>query len=171
MKKAAARGRIDEARQVIARDPAAFLEILNQAPFPAWRMSGAGKLEWANGAYLEALESKSLDQAIARNLLLDQAAADQARRTIDGDAPIEELRHVVIGSQRRAMKIMMFPLSGGAGGMAFDVTEAEDARDCAGQAHARARPDAQSHERRRGDLRARQAHDLPQSRLCDDVGP
>ncbi len=70
-----ARGRIDEARQVIARDPAAFLEILNQAPFPAWRMSGAGKLEWANGAYLEALESKSLDQAIARNLLLDQAAA------------------------------------------------------------------------------------------------
>jgi signal transduction histidine kinase len=139
-----ARGRIDEARQVIARDPAAFLEILNQAPFPAWRMSGAGKLEWANSAYLAALDSKSLDQAIARNLLLDQAAAEQARKAIEQDAPVEELRHVVIGQQRRAMKVVMFPLSGGVGGMAFDVTEAEDARDALAK-HTRAHDQTLDH--------------------------
>jgi signal transduction histidine kinase len=124
-----AQGRIDEARQVIARDPASFLEMIARAPFPAWRVSGAGKLEWANPVYLEALESKSLDQAISRNLLLDQAVTEQARRALDQDGAVEELRHVVIGGERRAMKIVMFPLSGGAGGMAFDITEAEDARE------------------------------------------
>jgi signal transduction histidine kinase len=124
-----AQGRIDGARQVIARDPASFLEMMARAPFPAWRVSGAGKLEWANPVYLEALESKSLDQAIGRNLLLDQAVTEQARRALDQDGAVEELRHVVIGGERRAMKVVMFPLSGGAGGMAFDITEAEDARE------------------------------------------
>jgi hypothetical protein len=33
---------------VIARDPAAFLEMWNGAPFMAWRVNGALKLEWAN---------------------------------------------------------------------------------------------------------------------------
>ena len=50
---------------LIARDPAAFLEMWNTAPFMAWRVNGALKLEWANPAYLSALEAKSLDQAIA----------------------------------------------------------------------------------------------------------
>jgi signal transduction histidine kinase len=139
-----ARGRIDEARQVIARDPAAFLEMLGQAPFPAWRMSGAGKLEWANPAYLDALESKSLDQAIARNLLLDQAAADQARKTLEQDSAVEDLRYLVVGGERRSMKVVMFPLSGGVGGMAFDVTEAEQARDALA-AHVRAHDQTLDH--------------------------
>ena len=139
-----ARGRIDEARQVIARDPAAFLEMVARAPFAAWRMSGAGKLEWANPIYLAALESKSLDQAITRNLLIDQAAADQARRAIDSDSEVEELRHVVIGGERRMMKIVMFPLSGGAGGMAFDITEAEDAREALAK-HVRAHDQTLDH--------------------------
>lgn len=139
-----ARGRIDEARQVIARDPAAFLEMMSQAPFPAWRMNGGGKLEWANPAYLAALDSKSLDQAISRNLLLDQAAAEQARKAIDGDAPVEDMRHVVIGGERRAMKVAMFPLSGGVGGMAFDVTGEEEARDALAK-HVRAHDQTLDH--------------------------
>ncbi len=42
------------------------------------------------------------------------------------------------------MKIMMFPLSGGAGGMAFDVTEAEDARDALAK-HTRAHDQTLNH--------------------------
>jgi signal transduction histidine kinase len=124
-----AAGRIEEARQVIARDPAAFLEMLAAAPFLAWRISTAGKLEWANGEYLAALEAKSLDQAIARNLQFDQAAIEQARRAMETGEPVEETRPAVIKGERRIIRIAFSPVAGGAAGVAIDVTEAEAARE------------------------------------------
>jgi signal transduction histidine kinase len=123
-----AKGRLAEARQLIARDPAAFLEMLSQAPFLAWRVSGGLKLEWANAAYVEALETKSLDAAIARNAMIDAQAVEQARRAIDTGLPQEEVRFAVIRGQRRAVRALVFPVAGGAGGMAFDVTEVEEAK-------------------------------------------
>ena len=51
-------GRIDGATEVIARDPAAFLEMWNEAPFMAWRVDGGLRLQWANPTYLTALEAK-----------------------------------------------------------------------------------------------------------------
>ncbi|MGE0597420.1 MAG: PAS-domain containing protein [Hyphomonadaceae bacterium] len=124
-----ARGRIEEARQVIARDPAAFLEMMNQAPFMAWRVSGALRLEWANPVYLQALEAKSLEQAIGRNLQLDQAAADMARKAIDTGESVEETRSAVVGGQLRTLRLQMSPVAGGAAGLAIDVTEAEEAHE------------------------------------------
>ena len=124
-----ARGRIEEARQVIARDPAAFLEMLTQAPFMAWRVSGALKLEWANPEYLKALEAKSLEQALGRNLQLDQSAADMARKAIESGETAEETRSAVVGGQMRTLRIQMSPVSGGAAGIAIDVTEADAARE------------------------------------------
>ncbi len=124
-----ARGRIEEARQVIARDPAAFLEILNQAPFMAWRVSGALKLEWANPQYLNALEAKALDHAITRNLQLDQAATDMAQKAIESGDIVVETRSAVVGGQLRTLNIQMSPVAGGAAGVAIDVTEAELARE------------------------------------------
>lgn len=123
-----AKGRLAEARQLIARDPAAFLEMLSQAPFLAWRVSGGLKLEWANAAYVDALESRTLDAAIARNAMIDAAALEQARRAIDTGEPQEELRYAVIRGERRALRILVFPVAGGVGGMAFDVTEVEEAK-------------------------------------------
>ncbi|MES1198408.1 MAG: PAS-domain containing protein [Pseudomonadota bacterium] len=124
-----AKGRIEEARQVIARDPAAFLEMLNRAPYMAWRVSGALKLEWANPEYLRALEAKSLDQAISRNLQLDSAAAEMARKVIDTGVAVEETRSATVGGQRRFLRIVVAPVAGGAAGMATDVTDAEIARE------------------------------------------
>ena len=48
LEESGARARFEEARAAVARDPMAFLEMLGKAPFPAWRMSGAGKLQWVN---------------------------------------------------------------------------------------------------------------------------
>ena len=124
-----ARGRLEEARQVIARDPAAFLEMMSRAPCLAWRISGAGKLEWANPAYLKALEAKSLDQAVARNLLLDQSIAERSRQAAEQGVSLDDVRYFVVGGERRALRVVVFPVAGGAGGMAFDVTEAEGTRD------------------------------------------
>jgi len=124
-----AQGRIETGREVIARDPAAFLEMWNAAPFMAWRVNGGLKLEWANPEYLAALEAKSLDQAITRNLQLDQGAMDLARKTIEtGDAQ-EETRSAVVGGQLRTLRLRMNPVAGGAAGLAIDVTESETSRE------------------------------------------
>ncbi|MEL7129335.1 MAG: ATP-binding protein [Pseudomonadota bacterium] len=129
IEESAARGRLEEARQVIASDPTAFLEMLGKSPFPAWRVSGMGKLQWANQAYLDAVEAPSLDQALERQVMLDDKAADQVRRTISQGQDIDETRSLAINKERRSMRILTFPLSGGAGAMAFDVTDQEAARE------------------------------------------
>jgi signal transduction histidine kinase len=121
--------RIESGHQVIARDPTSFLEMLAQAPFMAWRTSGAGKLEWANEAYLAALDSKSLDQAINRNLSLDHTAVDHARSVIESGEQREDVRKVALGGELRSLRILMLPVAGGAAGMAFDVTDADAARE------------------------------------------
>ena len=124
-----ARGRIEGGREIIARDPAAFLEMWNAAPFMAWRVNGALKLVWANPDYIGALEAKSLDQAIARNLQLDQGAAELARKAIESGEAMQETRSAVVGGQLRTLLIRMSPVAGGAAGVAIDVTEAEAGRE------------------------------------------
>lgn len=129
IEESAARGRLEEARQVIASDPTAFLEMLRKSPFPAWRVSGMGKLQWANQAYLDAVEAPNLDHVLERQLMLDEKAAEQLRQTINHGKDIDETRSIAIRKDRRAMRVLSFPLSGGAGAMAFDVTEQEAARE------------------------------------------
>ncbi len=129
LEESSARGRLEEARQVIARDPTAFLDMLGRAPFPAWRISGVGRLQWANPAYVEAVEGGSLDRTLERQVMLDEKAVEQVRKTLTDGKEIDETRHIAIGGDRRAMRILSFPLSGGVGAMAFDVTEQERARD------------------------------------------
>lgn len=129
LEESSARGKLEEARQVIARDPTAFLDMLGKAPFPAWRVSGVGRLQWANPAYIDAVEGGSLDRTLDRQVMLDDTAVDQLRRTISEGRDIDATRHIVIGEERRAMRVLTFPLSGGAGAMAFDVTEEEAARE------------------------------------------
>lgn len=128
IEESAARGRLEEARQVIANDPTAFLEMLRKSPFPAWRVSGMGKLQWANGAYLKAVEAPSLEHALERQVMLDEQTVDQMRRTINQGQDIDDTRSVSINKERRSLRILTFPLSGGAGAMAFDVTDQESAR-------------------------------------------
>ncbi|MBX9747743.1 MAG: PAS-domain containing protein, partial [Hyphomonadaceae bacterium] len=121
--------RVEGGREIIARDPAAFLEMWNAAPFMAWRVSGALKLEWANPHYLDALEAKSLDQALTRNLQLDQGATDLARKAIDTGESQEETRSAVVKGERRILRVRVSPVAGGAAGIAVDVTDSEAARE------------------------------------------
>lgn len=115
--------------KVLAGDPAAFLKMWNTTPFMAWRVNGGLELDWANPAYLEALSAKSLDSAVQRNLQLDQAAVDMARRAIDSGEVIEEVRSTTVGEARRTLRLRMAPISGGAAGLAIDVTETEASRE------------------------------------------
>jgi len=129
LEESGARARFEEARAAVARDPMAFLEMLGKAPFPAWRMSGAGKLQWVNRAYLKAVGAPTVDHVLDRQIMLDQHVTSQAQKTISSNNETDDTRHIVVDGERRAMKVKMFPLSGGLGGMAFDITELESARE------------------------------------------
>ncbi len=144
LEESGARARIEEARAAVARDPMAFLEMLGKAPFPAWRMSGAGKLQWVNRAYLKAVGAPSIDHVLDRQIMLDQHVTGQAQKTINGNAETDEMRHIVVSGERRAMRVKMFPLSGGLGGMAFDITEQETARETL-EKHSKAHDDTLNH--------------------------
>lgn len=122
-------GRLVEARQTIARDPMAFLDMLDKSPFPAWRINGLGKLQWANEAYIKAVDEPSLDRLLDRQTALSTDMVAQAKRTISQNLDIDETHDsVAVAGESRSMRVLTFPLSGGAGGMAFDVTAEEEAK-------------------------------------------
>jgi len=41
-------------------DPVAFIEMMSRAPFPLWRMTGAGRINWVNAAYVDAVGAKNV---------------------------------------------------------------------------------------------------------------
>ena len=61
LEESGARPRIEEARAAVPRHPKAFLEIAGQAPFPAWPMSGPGKLQLRHRAHLQSCRLPGLD--------------------------------------------------------------------------------------------------------------
>ncbi len=125
---AAARGRLEEARLHIMQDPAAFMEMWGRTPVLAWRLSSGLKLQWANTAFLEAVEAQSLDDAMERDLALDAQARAQARQALADGARVYHTRSVTVGGALRTYEISCFPVSGGVAGVALDITAAEEAR-------------------------------------------
>ena len=144
IEESSARFRIEEARQVVARDPTAFLDMLSKAPFPAWRLSGTGRLQWANSAYLEAVEARNLDAVLDKQLHLDSQLSDQVKSTIEKNSEIVETRQISINGERRSVRVLTFPLSGGAGAMAFDITDEVEARETLTR-HVRAHDETLNH--------------------------
>ena len=122
-------GRIVEARQTIARDPLAFLDMLSKSPFPAWRVNGQGRIQWANQAYIDAVEDESHDRLLDKQTEISADIFAQAKRTIEDNIDIDETHeNVSVAGNSSSLRVLTFPLSGGAGCMAFDVTAAETAR-------------------------------------------
>ncbi len=128
LEESGARGRLEELRHIIARDPAAFIDMLAKAPQPAWRLNSALKLEWANAAYVRAVEAADLDDAIARQLALSPKIATLAQEALEQGAPQSGVFAVVTGGQRRHFEISCHGVSGGLACIAHDVSEAQELR-------------------------------------------
>ena len=109
---------------------ARFSALFDALAFPCWICSAAGDLVWANRAWLEAVDSASMEDAIARKLAFDRGAsaliAEVARNGEGGEA----LRWAPVKGQRRAFRVSAVPLDGGdIGAWAIDATEAEETRE------------------------------------------
>ena len=128
LEESGARGRIEESKKLIEADPSAFLDALERAPFPAWRMNATGRLVWANKAYAEAVEASDVDAVLAKQVTLDAGQKSQAAEATQSGDAVARIRPVVMGGKRRALDIVSFPVSGGAAGFAIDVTDGEEAK-------------------------------------------
>ena len=119
-----------ESHRLTAEDnPVAFVEMMSRAPFPLWRISGTGKLTWVNKAYVEAVGAADTLNVISEQTHLDPAAAEQAIAALKSGESVESSRPIIINGQRKSMLVSVFPVSGGAAGIATDASEAEGLRE------------------------------------------
>ncbi len=106
--------------------------LAQQSPSPTWVVDGAGKLVWANAAWLTETHGESLQEAREKGLSFDRGADAVVSEALRLNARQEGFRWITSDGRRRAWKIVAEPLIGGRGAViafAMDMTEAEETRD------------------------------------------
>ena len=107
------------------------LALLGDAsPVPTWVVDGAGRLAWANRAWLVQVGADSLEQAVEKGLSFDRGADALVAEAARLGVRQEGFRWTTGGGHRRAWRIVAEPAGGGAvTAFALDATEAEETRD------------------------------------------
>lgn len=106
--------------------------LADASPVPTWVLNPAGRLAWANRAWLEETGCPSLEAAIASGASFDRAADALAAEAQRLGLRQEGFRWTTGGGRRRAWRIVVEPAAGPSGAViafALDVTEAEETRD------------------------------------------
>jgi signal transduction histidine kinase len=104
--------------------------LADASPTPTWVVDGAGKLAWANRAWLAEVGAATVDQALEKGLSFDRGADALAAETGRLGVRQEGFRWTTGGGHRRAWRIIAEPAGGGAvTAFAIEVTEAEETRD------------------------------------------
>lgn len=101
-------------------------------PAPTWITDAAGRLAWANKAWLAEMKADSIDAARDRRLSFDRGADAIVAEAGRLHQRQEGFRWTTGGGRRRAWRIVAEPAPGGAGAVlafALDMTEAEETRD------------------------------------------
>lgn len=121
--------RFESQKDLAAQDPVGFIEMLDRAPFPIWRTSGAGRIVWVNPAYVKAVGAGMDSEVLGQQIQLDAQAAEDAKQVLSTYKTTENLRNVIIDGRRKSVMMIMFPISGGVVGMAMDATETAALRE------------------------------------------
>ncbi|MGE7198735.1 ATP-binding protein [Brevundimonas naejangsanensis] len=106
--------------------------LAEQSPAPTWVVDGAGRLVWANSAWLVETGAETLAEARERGLSFDRGADGVVAEALRLNARQDGFRWTTAGGRRRAWKILAEPLAGGRGAViafAIEMTEAEETRD------------------------------------------
>ncbi len=121
---------VAEATGAALPSAARFAAFLDAQPAPAWIAGPGGDLLWANRAWLDAADARSVDDAHVRDLAFDRSIEAVAAEAAAAGEPREALRWAPLKGQRRAFQVTAEPLEGGgAGAVALDVTETADIRE------------------------------------------
>ena len=101
-------------------------------PSPTWITDAAGRLAWANRAWLAEMKVDSVETAREKRLTFDRGADAIVAEAGRLHQHQEGFRWTTGGGRRRAWRIVAEPAPGGAGAVlafALDMTEAEETRD------------------------------------------
>jgi signal transduction histidine kinase len=129
LEESSARGRLEELRHSISKDPVAFIDMLSKAPEPVWRLSSGLKLDWANAAFVQAVEARDLDDALERQLELNVETAKLAQTVLESGKAKHAVQRVIIGGKSCQYDIQCFPVSGGVACLAHDVSGATNLQE------------------------------------------
>ena len=121
--------RFETSRLATENNPTAFIEMMARAPFPVWRLSDEAKIVWANENYIEAVGATDLRDVINSQIHLDEDAVGHVKEVLEKNIPHESSRHIVLGGERRATTLSLFPVSGGVAGMALDASKADNLKE------------------------------------------
>jgi len=103
--------------------------LLDAVAYPLWIRDSEDNLVWANQAYLRAVETPDLDDAIARSVeLLSRQTREEARRQRQTGAAYTARVTAVVAGQRAVLDVIERPTTGGSAGIAVDVSELEAVR-------------------------------------------
>jgi signal transduction histidine kinase len=109
---------------------ARFAAFLDARPEPAWIAGADGKVQWANSAWLAAVDAADVSDALERNLSFDRAADTLASEAANLGERRESVRWASAAGRRRAFRFVAEPLEGGGVGVwAQDATEVEETRE------------------------------------------
>ena len=121
--------RLDANRSTALRDPLAFIEMVDNLGFPVWRTGTDGSLRWANPAYIASVGAKSLPEVLKSQMTLDAQCESQVRTVLQTGMKSVDTRPIVVNGTRRALSLTVYPVAGGAAGVAVDASEADSLRN------------------------------------------
>ncbi|QYF86711.1 ATP-binding protein [Brevundimonas sp. PAMC22021] len=106
--------------------------LADASPVPTWVVDAAGRLAWANRAWLSEVRAADLAEAQEKGLTFDRGADALVAEAMRLGVRQEGFRWTTGGGRRRAWRILAEPAAGGTGAVlafALDMTEAEETRD------------------------------------------
>jgi len=107
-----------------------FAAFLNARACPAWIAAADGSPVWVNGAWLQAVDAASLDEAAQRAASFDRGADALASEAANLGQRRQGVRWITAGGRRRAFLVTAQPLDGGGVGVwTEDATELEELRE------------------------------------------
>ncbi len=109
--------------------------LLEAVPFPVWLKDENGHLSWANNSYVEAVETKTLDEVLDKEVELLDASERLLLAKQHGDVDVKDgpsqirmrVPATVLGD-RRTMDVSEVAYSSGSAGLAVDMSEVEEAQ-------------------------------------------
>lgn len=107
--------------------------LLETVPFPVWMRDAEGALNWANQAYVKAVDADTLEDINRSNThLLDSTQRDriaeyhQKQRLEKKASQFRERIPATVAGDRRSMDVSEVSIEGGTAGLAVDMSEVED---------------------------------------------
>ena len=103
-------------------------DLLDVSPMPVWRRGTNLDLVWVNKAYTNAVDPPVGQDVIADQIELDRDSRGLAERALETKQTQIELRHIVVGGQRRAFDMYAVPMGDGVASFAVDVTDVDETK-------------------------------------------